>query len=84
MRPVMVNETYTNLSMAVRKDGEDQIKKMADKLMMPEVFPKPNCGGVKFIRHEDGWQCLNCYKIIYTHRPTERRTSRRASQHRLF
>ena len=33
------------------------------------VCPKPNCKGVVFIRHIDGWQCLNCNKIIYREQP---------------
>ena len=31
----------------------------------PQVCPKPNCECTIFIRHVDGWQCLNCMKIIY-------------------
>jgi ribosomal protein S27AE len=31
----------------------------------PQVCPKPNCGNTVFARHTDGWQCLNCMKIIY-------------------
>lgn len=31
----------------------------------PEVCPKPNCGNTVFVRDTDGWQCLNCMKIIY-------------------
>jgi ribosomal protein S27AE len=31
----------------------------------PQVCPKPYCGGTSFLRHEEGWQCLNCMKIIY-------------------
>ena len=31
----------------------------------PQVCPKPNCGSTVFVRHTDGWQCLNCMKIIY-------------------
>jgi len=35
----------------------------------PEVCPKANCGGTLFIPHEDGWQCWNCMKIIYSEKP---------------
>ena len=35
----------------------------------PKVCPKPECGGTSFIQHEDGWQCLNCMKIIYLDEP---------------
>ncbi len=35
----------------------------------PAVCPKPNCGCTNFIPHEDGWQCLNCMKIIYRSAP---------------
>ena len=31
----------------------------------PFVCTKPGCGGALFIKHEDGWQCLNCMKIMY-------------------
>ena len=61
----MVNEKYTSLDTACHKQGEEQIKKMLEEFILPEVCPKPNCGGTKFIKHEDGYQCLNCFKIIY-------------------
>lgn len=61
----MVNEIYTSLDVACHKQGEEQIKKMLDRFTKPEVCTKPNCGGTRFTRHEDGWQCLNCFKIIY-------------------
>ena len=35
----------------------------------PVICPKPYCGGTSFIPHEDGWQCLNCMKIIYNQEP---------------
>jgi len=35
----------------------------------PEVCPKPSCYGTSFLGHEDGWQCLNCMKIIYRYEP---------------
>jgi ribosomal protein S27AE len=45
---------------------------MRKKLLKPElvkeapsVCTKPGCGGTVFIPHQDGWQCLNCMKIIY-------------------
>jgi ribosomal protein S27AE len=31
----------------------------------PSKCPKPYCGGTAFTPHEDGWQCINCMKIIY-------------------
>jgi len=31
----------------------------------PSICPKPYCGGTSFTPHEDGWQCINCMKIIY-------------------
>jgi len=31
----------------------------------PSVCPRPGCGGTVYIPHEEGWQCLNCMKIIY-------------------
>ena len=31
----------------------------------PQVCPKPYCEGTSFLRHEEGWQCMNCMKIIY-------------------
>ena len=61
----MVNDTYTSLDTACHQYGEEQIKKMAEMLIEPMVCPKPDCGGIKFIKHEDGYQCLNCFKIIY-------------------
>ena len=35
----------------------------------PPVCPKPNCKGTSFVPHEDGWQCINCMKIIYDKDP---------------
>ena len=35
----------------------------------PSNCSKPHCNGKDFIRHEDGWQCWNCMKIIYRHPP---------------
>jgi len=32
---------------------------------LPSKCPKPYCNSAIFIPHEDGWQCLNCMKIIY-------------------
>ena len=76
MREKMVNEKYTSLEVACRKQGEEQIKKMLGKFALPEVCPKPGCGGTKFIRHEDGWQCLNCFKIIYIKQGSDNRHKR--------
>ena len=61
----MVNKKYTSLDMACHQCGERQIKKMLEKFVEPTVCPKPHCGGTKFVKHEDGYQCLNCFKIIY-------------------
>jgi hypothetical protein len=36
---------------------------------LPSICPKPYCGSTSFILHEDGWQCLNCMKIIYKDEP---------------
>ena len=65
MRKKMVNDKYTSLDAACHQYGEEQIKKMAKALIEPVVCPKPNCSCNKFIKHEDGYQCLNCFKIIY-------------------
>ncbi|GEM_PF-4826963 len=35
----------------------------------PLICPKPYCGSTSFASHEDGWQCLNCMKIIYVDKP---------------
>jgi len=35
----------------------------------PSICPKPCCGSTSFVPHEDGWQCLNCMKIIYGDEP---------------
>ncbi|MEJ2046830.1 MAG: hypothetical protein P8X92_01810 [Dehalococcoidia bacterium] len=35
----------------------------------PEICTKPYCHGTSFVKHEDGWQCLNCMKIIYRYKP---------------
>jgi hypothetical protein len=34
----------------------------------PEICPKPFCHGTTFIIHEEGWQCLNCMKVIYRYK----------------
>ena len=34
----------------------------------PRECPKPFCHGTTFIIHEDGWQCLNCMKVIYRYK----------------
>ena len=63
--------------------GDAVVKRRADKeqkrqrvlletelsTLPPPVCTKPGCGGRFFIPHEDGWQCWNCMKIIYRHRP---------------
>jgi len=45
---------------------------MVERLLEPKLYenppsdcPKSNCGRTVFIPHEDGWQCLNCMKIVY-------------------
>jgi len=45
---------------------------MQERLLEPKLYKhappvciKPGCQGTVFIPHEDGWQCLNCMKIIY-------------------
>ena len=35
----------------------------------PDKCPKPYCQSTRFVRHEDGWQCLNCMKVIYKDKP---------------
>lgn len=35
------------------------------KTECPKVCPKPGCGGMVFLPHEEGWQCFNCMKIVY-------------------
>ena len=37
--------------------------------MPPPTCTKPGCNSVLVIRHMDGWQCLNCMKIIYREQP---------------
>ena len=65
MRKKMVNEEYPSLDAACHQYGEEQIKKMLERFAIPEVCTKPDCECTKFLRHEDGWQCWNCFKIIY-------------------
>jgi hypothetical protein len=31
----------------------------------PTACSKPDCKGMFFIPHDDGWQCWNCMKIVY-------------------
>ena len=38
------------------------------KIKPPEVCPKPYCHSTTFIKHEDGWQCINCMKVIYRYK----------------
>ena len=45
---------------------------MKAKLLEPELYTeaprvclKPGCEGTIFLRHEEGWQCFNCMKIVY-------------------
>jgi len=45
----------------------------------PEICTKPYCHGTYFVKHEDGWQCLNCMKIIYKYRPVVDFEQREAS-----
>ena len=50
----------------------------------PGVCPKPNCGGVVFFKHVDGWQCFNCNKIIYREEPVIGETENLREGHRLY
>ena len=45
----------------------------------PEICTKPYCHGTYFVKHEDGWQCLNRMKIIYKYRPVVDSEQREAS-----
>lgn len=47
----------------------NEVPKMTHPPKSPSVCTKPNCKGSRFIFHEDGWQCLNCMKIIYRDAP---------------
>ena len=76
MREKMVNDKYTSLDTACRWQGEEQLEKMAKKFILPEVCPKPGCNGTKFTKHEDGYQCLNCFKIIYVKSKIVRKRNR--------
>jgi len=57
-----------------RNQGYTQ--KQPSKPERPTVCPKPDCGGLVFIAHEDGWQCFNCMKIIYAEQPLPLVTAR--------
>lgn len=63
--PKRVGGAMSNLYIATRWEGEEAVRRMADNFTRPEVCPKPGCKGVRFIRTEEGYQCLNCFKIIY-------------------
>ncbi len=45
--------------------GTNEAPKMTYSPQSPYICTKPNCEGIRFILHEDGWQCLNCMKIMY-------------------
>jgi hypothetical protein len=42
----------------------------------PIVCPKCKYTGKYILAHEDGWQCLNCMKIIYRNQPLPIRHSK--------
>ena len=50
----------------MRTTKEPEVLTMYYRTSPPDTCDKPNCGGTVFIRHEDGWQCLNCMKITYS------------------
>ena len=66
MRKRFITETCTSTDYAVHYYGEQEIKKIAERMFAPKVCDKPGCNCTRFIPHEDGYQCLNCFKIIYT------------------
>jgi len=76
MREKMVSDKYTSLDTACHWQGEEQLKNMAKEFILPEVCPKPGCNGTKFTKHEDGYQCLNCFKIIYVKSKVVRKRNR--------
>lgn len=53
----------------IHKMNSEYSSKLSHSIKFPSSCSKPNCNGNHFIRHEDGWQCLNCMKIIYRHPP---------------
>ncbi|MFC2024024.1 hypothetical protein ACFLTJ_00365 [Chloroflexota bacterium] len=48
------------------KIGEEQQTYLSRR---PIACPKCKYTGKYIIAHEDGWQCFNCMKIIYSYRP---------------
>jgi len=50
----------------MRIKKEPELLAVYHRSVPPEECTKPNCGGRVFIRHEDGWQCLNCMKVIFS------------------
>jgi len=50
----------------MRIKREPEILSVYHRALPPERCTKPNCNGTAFIRHEDGWQCINCMKVIYS------------------
>lgn len=69
MRKKVVGEKYSSVDVACHWYGEEQIKKMAKIFTEPEICPK--CTYSKFIQHEDGYQCINCFKIVYIRKPSD-------------
>jgi hypothetical protein len=49
--------------------NSEYLNKRSHSTKYPSACSKPHCNGNHFIRHEDGWQCLNCMKIIYRYPP---------------
>ena len=76
MRKKMVDAIYTSLDTACHWQGEEQLKNMARDFILPEVCPKPGCNGTKFTKHEDGYHCLNCFKITYVKSKIVRKRNR--------
>ena len=57
------------MDFGINKVSTEYLNKGSHSQKYPSGCSKPNCNGKRFIRHEDGWQCLNCMKIIYKHSP---------------
>ncbi|MFO8143498.1 MAG: hypothetical protein R6T78_02345 [Dehalococcoidales bacterium] len=61
----------------MRIKKEPELLAVYHRSIPPEVCTKPNCRSGVFIRHEDGWQCLNCMKVIYSSQIVVADTARR-------
>lgn len=68
MRHKVVTAECPSTYVAMRQDGEEQFRRLLAQMSVPDVCPK--CGYYMCIRHEEGVQCLNCFKIIYLGRRT--------------